>query len=374
MIEWKKLGEIEKTGVLTLGRGKVISKADMIKMPGDYPVYSSSSQGDGKIGSYGLFMFEDERITWSIDGGGKPFYRNNEKYSVTNVCGWLKVNDSEVFSTRFLYYILYNQWAKLSFDYSHKAHPSVIRNEYLLPLMLIAEQQRIVAILDTFTASIENLKERITQRRKQYEYYRNLLLDFEGRKDVEMKMLGEIGTFIRGKRFVRTDIVKSGIPCLHYGDFYTTYGLSVRETKTFLTSEKAAKLRFAEKNDVVIVAAGENDIDIGVGVVWLGDKPAAVHDACFIFKHKQNSMYISHFLRSSYYHQQIKKDVSTGKICSISSKGLGRVAIPIPSLNEQKHIVSILDTFEESIANLEAQLKEREKQYEYYRNKLLTFE
>ena len=49
------------------------------------------------------------------------------------------------------------------------------------------------------------------------------------------------------------------------------------------------------------------------------------------------------------------------------------VSFPIPSLEEQSHIVSILDTFEASIANLEAQLKEREKQYEYYRNKLLTF-
>ena len=56
------------------------------------------------------------------------------------------------------------------------------------------------------------------------------------------------------------------------------------------------------------------------------------------------------------------------------SKALRTVEIPLPSLSEQSRIVSILDTFEASIANLEAQLKEREKQYEYYRNQLLTFE
>jgi restriction endonuclease S subunit len=66
--------------------------------------------------------------------------------------------------------------------------------------------------------------------------------------------------------------------------------------------------------------------------------------------------------------------VVDGKICSISAKELGRTLTPIPSLEEQSRIVSILDTFEQSIANLEEQLAMREKQYEYYRNQLLTFE
>jgi restriction endonuclease S subunit len=74
------------------------------------------------------------------------------------------------------------------------------------------------------------------------------------------------------------------------------------------------------------------------------------------------------------YHMQIRMGVVDGKICSISAKELGRTLIPVPPLSEQQHIVSILDTFEASIQNLEAQLSQREKQYEYYRNKLLTFE
>jgi restriction endonuclease S subunit len=66
--------------------------------------------------------------------------------------------------------------------------------------------------------------------------------------------------------------------------------------------------------------------------------------------------------------------VVDGKICSISAKELGRALIPVPPLCEQQRIVSILDTFEASVRNLEQQLAQREKQYEYYRNKLLTFE
>ena len=252
----------------------------------------------------------------------------------------------------------------------------------LIPIPSHSEQQRIVSILDTFTSSISNLKQQIEERRKQYNffldklYYANKsdLLEAKERGEVCAKTLDEIGTFTRGKRFVRTDIVEEGVPCIHYGDMYTYYGVYAEKTPTFLIKEKAEKLRFAKKGDVVIVAAGENDIDIGVGVAWLGEEDVVVHDACFIFKHNMNPKYLSYFMRSMNYHLQIRIGVVDGKICSISAKELGRTLTPVPSLEEQSRIVSILDTFEQSIANLEAQLAMREKQYEYYRNQLLTFE
>ena len=382
MVEWKKLGEVEAQGVLSLGRGQIISKLDMQNCPGDFPVYSSSSQGNGEIGRYGRYMFDDERITWSIDGGGRLFYRNNEKYSVTNVCGWLKVNKPEVLSTRFLYFSLYDQWSNITFDYNHKAHPSVIRNEYLIPLPSLSEQERIVGILDTFTSSIENLKAQISQRRKQYDWFLDKLyyaskadiLEGVSKERIVAKTFDEIGTFTRGRRFVRTDIVPEGVPCIHYGDMYTYYGVWADTTPTHLTKEKSVKLRFAQKGDVIIVGAGENDLDIGVGVAWLGEEDVVIHDACYIFRHNQNPKYLSYFMRSRNYHMQIRMGVVDGKICSISAKELGRTLIAVPSLEEQSRIVSILDTFEASIKNLEAQLQARQKQYEYYRNKLLTFE
>ncbi len=252
----------------------------------------------------------------------------------------------------------------------------------LIPIPSLSEQNRIVGILDTFTSAIDNLKEQIAQRRKQYEYYRDSLfyaskaelLNASKRGEITVESLNDLGTFTRGRRFVRTDIVPEGVPCIHYGDMYTYYGVSAEETPTHLTKELSSKLRFAKNGDVVIVAAGENDLDIGVGVAWLGKEPVVVHDACFIFEHKMNPKYLSHFMRSNNYHQQIRMGVVDGKICSISAKELGRTLIAVPSLSEQQRIVSILDTFEASIQNLEAQLKHREKQYEYYRNKLLTFE
>ena len=264
----------------------------------------------------------------------------------------------------------------------HQRHWISKYSQFEIPMPALLEQNRIVGILGTFTASIDNLKEQIAQRRKQYEYYRDQLfyaskadlLEASKRGEVIVKSLDDLGTFTRGRRFVRTDIVPEGVPCIHYGDMYTYYGVSAEETPTHLTKELSSKLRFAKNGDVVIVAAGENDLDIGVGVAWLGKEPVVVHDACFIFENKMNPKYLSHFMRSRNYHQQIRMGVVDGKICSISAKELGRALIAVPSLHDQQRIVSILDTFEASIQNLEAQLSQREKQYEYYLNKLLTFE
>lgn len=90
-----------------------------------------------------------------------------------------------------------------------------------------------------------------------------------------------------------------------------------------------------------------------------------------------NPKYISHFLRTSICNLQIKQFVSKGKICSISAKNIGRALIPVPSLEEQERIVSILDKFDALVNDisigLPAEIEARQKQYEYYREKLLTF-
>ena len=189
--------------------------------------------------------------------------------------------------------------------------------------------------------------------------------------------ISEIGTLRRGKRFVHADAVDKGIPCIHYGELYTYYGISAVTTKSFVREELAPKLRYAHKNDVIIVGAGENDTDIGIGVAYLGDDEVAIHDACYIFSHDMNPKYISYCLRTDAYHKQIKRYVSSGKICSISAEGIGKAVIPVPPLLVQNKIVQILDNFTELTAELTvkltAELASRKFQYEYYRDKLLAF-
>ncbi|HPF83481.1 MAG TPA: restriction endonuclease subunit S [Bacilli bacterium] len=241
-----------------------------------------------------------------------------------------------------------------------------------IPLPPIKIQKEIVKILDKFVE--------LEARKKQYAFYIDKIYNVENakNKNIEVMKLEKIGEFIRGKRFVRNDISAEGTPCIHYGDLYTHYGVSATESKCFLNYNLSNKMRYANKGDVVIVQAGENDMEIGIGVAWLGEEKVAVHDACYIFTHNINSKYISHYLRSNIYHLQIKQYVSRGKICAINSKGIGKALIPVPSLEEQERIVDILDKFDKLVNDIKeglpAEIEMRRKQYEYYRNKLLTFE
>jgi type I restriction enzyme, S subunit len=203
--------------------------------------------------------------------------------------------------------------------------------------------------------------------------------------EVKWKPLGEIGDFLRGKRFVKTDLVAEGIPCIHYGEMYTHYGVWAKESKSFLNAELASKLRVANHGDVIIVAAGETIEDIGNGTAWLGENDVVIHDACFSYKSKLDPKYVSYFLRTAPFKEQIKKYVSSGKISSINSNGLSKAKIPIPfpgnpkrSLEIQAEIVRILDVFTELTAELTAkltaELTARKKQHKYYRDQLLSFE
>jgi type I restriction enzyme S subunit len=188
-----------------------------------------------------------------------------------------------------------------------------------------------------------------------------------------------VGEFIRGKRFVKTDMISEGVPCIHYGEMYTHYVTWADKTKSFVSKElvERKKLRRATNGDVVIVAAGETIEDIGKGTAWLGEEGVVIHDACFYYKSDLNPKYVAYFTRTRQFHDQIKKHIRTGKISAINSKGLGKALIPIPSLEEQERIVNILDKFDTLSTSLSEDLQKainlRKKQYEYYRNKLLTF-
>jgi type I restriction enzyme S subunit len=243
-------------------------------------------------------------------------------------------------------------------------------------------QKEIVSILDTFTEITAQLTAQLTAefsaRKYQYKYYRDKLFSFTAR-DVEWKTLNEIGEFQRGKRFVKTDMISEGVPCIHYGEMYTHYDTWADKTKSFLSEVlvETRNLRVAVKGDIVIVAAGETIEDLGKGTAWLGDKGVVIHDACFFYRSPLNPKYVAYFTRTKQYHDQIKKHISSGKISAIHSKGLGTVVIPVPSKEEQERIVTILDKFDiltTSISEcLPKEIELRKKQHDHYRDLLLTF-
>lgn len=310
--------------------------------------------------------------------------QTSEKLYLNSFCFGLRLYKMEEFNLHYLKHILRSNDIReqIKKTASGVTRYNVSKKRFAkiyIPVPPIEVQTEIAHILDDFA----DLAAELQARQEQYEYYRNKLLSFNninevgGYASVNWMKMSDIGTFIRGKRFVRTDIVDVGVPCIHYGDMYTYYGLYATQSKGRLRSELASKMRYAQKNDVVIVAAGENKEDIGVGLAWLGDEPAAVHDACFIFRSDLYPQYVSHYLRSNYYHKQIVKHISEGKICSISAKGLGNAIIPIPAHEEQVRIATLLNKFEALVGDfsqgLPAEITAVQEQYEYYRNKLLSF-
>lgn len=251
-----------------------------------------------------------------------------------------------------------------------------VYSNFQIPIPSLEIQNEIAKSLDLFTDLFTELEAELEARKTQYTHYRDSLLSFEG-KDVEWKTLGELGEFTRGKRFVKTDMLSQGAPCIHYGEMYTHYKIWAKEAKSFLAPELAAKLRVAKNGDVVIVAAGETIEDIGLGVAWLGEDDVVIHDACFAFSHSMHPNYVSHFTQTDIFHSQIKRYISSGKISAINAAGLSKAKIPVPSMDEQKRIASILDKFHVLINDISvgipAEIEARRKQYEYYRNCLLTF-
>ena len=148
--------------ILIIGRGEVISKETIRKNPGNYPIYSSSIENNGKMGEYSKYMFSENMITWSIDGGGNFFLREGHKFSITNVCGFIK-SDKKKYDLRFLYEILQFQHRFLKFDYQFKAHPSVIKKIYKVPIISLEEQIEISSRLNSINEIVENQNLKITK-------------------------------------------------------------------------------------------------------------------------------------------------------------------------------------------------------------------
>lgn len=393
-VEFKTLGEVEKSGLISMGRGNVISKDDMKNTPGDYPVYSSSSVGNGEIGRYGLYMFDDERITWSIDGGGKFFYRNNHKYSVTNVGGWIKVLREDIITTKFLYYILIKEWTNKVYDYNHKAHPSVIREEYEIPLPPLEIQKKIVECLDKFSALAAELQAELHLRRKQYEYYRTQLLtphsdcnSADNTDDAQCEwiplkeLIVSLKTGLNPRSNFQLNTPESTIPYITGKDIY---GNIINVTSlTDLIDTKARDLinkRACLEGNILLFASTGTGTVGRMAYIEDYNNDWAMSETLYAIKTKETLQprYLMHCLYSPICRSQFDGKISRGSVPHLKVVDLLNVKIPLLPLNEQARIVNILDKFDKLTTSLEegipAEQIRQQRRYEYYRDLLLTFD
>lgn len=194
---------------------------------------------------------------------------------------------------------------------------------------------------------------------------------------VEYKKLGEVATISRGGNFQKKDFCEDGVPCIHYGQIYTRYGLFADKTLTFISEEAAKKQKYAVKNDIVMAVTSENIDDVCKCVAWLGDDEIAISGHTAIIHHTLNPKYLCYYFHTAMFYAQKKKLAHGTKVIEVTPDKLTDITIPVPPIEIQVEIVKILDEYSTSVTalqqELEKELTARKKQYEYYRDLLLDF-
>ncbi len=318
-----------------------------------------------------------------------------------------KANCDLALDMKFFFYqcFLLGEWCKNNINVSGFASVDMIAfKKYKFPIPPLEIQQEIVKILDAFTELNTELK----ARKKQYEYYQNMLLDFndihQNHKDakiktypkrlktllqalapkgVEFRKLGDIGEFYGGL------VGKSKKSFSQGNKFYVPYVNVFNNPQLDLNALESVQIGDKEKQntiqlgDVLFTGSSENLEDCAMSCVVTQkiEKDIYLNSFCFGFrffdKNLFNPSFLKHFLRDYNFRKNISKVANGVTRFNVSKQLLSKITIPIPPLEIQQEIVKILDQFSllttDLLAGIPAEIKARKKQYEYYREKLLTF-
>ena len=386
-VEWRALGEVlvrTKGTKITAGKMKELHKSNApIKIFAggktfalvdfdDIPQKDINHKPSIIVKSRGIIEFEYY---------DKPFSHKNEM--------WAYHSQNPNINIKFIYYFLkqnepYFQKIGSKMQMPQIATPDT--DKFKIPIPPLSVQSQIVQILDTFTELNDQLRDELTaelsMRQKQYQYYRDLLLSEHELAKVgfEWKSLGEVGELVRGNGLTKKELSDDGVPAIHYGQIYTRYGLSTEKTLSFVSTELAKRLRKVDTGDVVITNTSENLADVGKSLVYLGKEQAVTGGHATIFKPNKQIIlgkYFSYFTQTDNFATQKRKYAKGTKVIDVSTNDMAKLKIPIPPLSVQSQIVAILDTFDtltQSISEgLPKEIQLRQKQYEYYRERLLNF-
>ncbi len=381
-VEFRKLGE-----VCEIIRGKRVTKKEILDK-GKYPVVSG---GIGFMGYLNEYNREENTITIAQYGTAGFVNWQNQKFWANDVC--FSVIPKETLINRYLYYVLTNMQNYLYSISNRSAIPYSISSNNIMqitiPIPPLEIQQEIVKILDAFTELNTELNTELKARKKQYEYYQNMLLDFndinQNHKDakerlaqkpypkrlktllhtlapkgVEFRKLGEVLEYDQPNQY-----------CVTSKEFDKSYPTPVLTAgKTFIlgyTNEKD-NIYQASKNAPVIIFD-----DFTTATQWV-DFPFKVKSSAMKILLPKNPTINIRFI--FFYMQTIPYNIG-GEHARHWISRYSQLEVPIPPLEIQQEIVTILDQFSilttDLLAGIPAEIKARKKQYEYYREKLLTF-
>ena len=350
-VEWKELGE-----VCSVNKGKQLNKNLLID-DGLYPAYNGGQTYSGRTNDYNV---EANTIIVSQGGASAGFVNFVEtKFWANAHCYYILPDETQV-KNRFVYHFLkMNQ--KYLMDFQHGAGIPALKSDKLTKLLIpvppIKIQDKIVQILDKFTNYVTEL----TSRKKQYSFYRDKLLLFEDDVyQVEWKTLGEVAENLDN---MRKPVAKGGRSL----GIYPYYGASgivdyvdsfIFDGDYLLISEDGANL-VARKTPIAFSISGKT---------WVNN-----HAHVLKFDNIINQKFVNYYLN----YLDLSPYITGAAQPKLNQQNLNNIKIPYPSLETQSRIVQVLDNFD-MVCNdlnigLPKEIELRQKQYEYFREKLLTF-
>lgn len=181
------------------------------------------------------------------------------------------------------------------------------------------------------------------------------------REGWKYKTFGEVGTFLRGKNIQKADFVEHGMPCIHYGQIHTKFGVSVDKHLSEIPEEVYNKSIIASPGDVVIAITSEDLEGSCKSTVWLGDYDVAVSSHAAVYKHNLNPKFIVYYLRSNSFYVEKEKYARGFKVMEIKPTDIARIQIPVPSEEIQSRVVAELDKINELIRLKKEQLRDYDK-------------
>lgn len=349
---------------------------------GKYPFFVRSQDVRRK----NEYEYDETAIITSGDGVGvgKIFHYIEGKYALHQRAYRIHITNDKVVPKFFFYYMKATFLSYIEKNAVNSSVTSVRRpmmNKYPVPIPPIEVQLEIVRILDNFTELTSELTSELiselTARKKQYEYYRDELLSFSGR-NIEWKTLDEISTeMYRGSGIKRDQVTEDGIQCVRYGEIYTSYDISFNKCISHTNENNIKSKKYFEYGDILFAITGESVEEIAKSIVYLGNNKCLAGGDIVVMKHNQNPKYLSYALSTKNAQMQKSKGKVKSKVVHSSIPALKEILVPIPSLEEQERIANILDNFYDScngiLEGISAEIEARQKQYEYYRDKILEF-
>lgn len=374
-IEYKLLPD-----VLKIQRGVRVVKRDLMEN-GLYPVYQNSLT---PLGYYDKYNCEAGTTMIIVAGAAGDILYSSKRFWAADDCFYFVCNEESLIS-KFLYYALMVQQRKIYSKVRTASIPRLSRiniEKIRIPIPPLPVQREIVRILDNFTELTAELTTELTTeltaRKKQYEYYKEYL--FENHiSDVECKRLDELFPYIRNG-FVGTikSFFTNEIDGIRYLEGTNIHDGVISDNKVLYVTkefhEKHAKNQL-KADDILMVQSGHIGECAVVGKKYEG---ANCH-ALIIMSNggKCLSKYYMYYFHTLKGFKSLTPAITGGTIKHVLAGKVGKIKVPVPPLEVQKRIVDILDRFDalcnDISSELPAEIEARQKQYEYYRDKLLNF-